>query len=104
MKAGLITSHLVDVLVVPLATSDPEVKNGKPVKKARVLISEEVQKELEEREQNCKDQEEAKAKRKKERELKKIEKEIAAAKRKDELKIKKEIKEKAKAGKKLTEN
>ena len=99
VKAGLISSDLVDVLVVLSASTGQKAKAGKRIKKARVLTSDEVQKELEEREKNLKEKEEAKVKRKQERELKRVERETLAAKKKEELRIKRDLKEKAKAEK-----
>ena len=99
VKAGLISSDLVDVLVVPPASTGQKAKAGKGIKKACVLTSDEVQKELEEREKNLKEKEEAKVKRKQERELKRVERETLATKKKEELRIKRDLKEKAKAEK-----
>ena len=68
VKAGLISPELVDILLVPVTPQTIK----KPRKSAKVLTSEEVIKELEEKEKIKKEKEEETKNRAKQREEKKI--------------------------------
>lgn len=93
IKAGLIPSDLVDILVVPSQSESKVPKRRGKKKGAQVLTSEEVVRELKQKVEEKEEKEQEKLRRKIERENKKKQKLEEAVKKQEERKRKREAKQ-----------